>query len=130
VTSPGGVISAVRGAVGVCELCWAPQAAQLVRAPDTAGRTLMVIRVLGARQVVQAVATQLRTTPTILLSGAVVDCLHAASLIALSLAKRRWRRAALPEAVLAICGAIASVAAAGALPRRPQPHPLRRFGPP
>lgn len=129
-TSPGAALSAVRGAVGVCELGWAPQTARLVRAPDTPGRTPMVIRVLGGRQVVQAVATQLRTTPTVLVSGAVVDCLHAASLIALALAKRRWRRAAISEAVLAICGAIVGAAAARALQRRPQPHRSGQFGPP
>ncbi len=124
------LLFAVRGAVGACELGRPQQVAQLVGAPVIGASTLMVIRVLGARQLAQAVATQLRTTPTVLASGAAIDYLHAASLIALAIAKPQWRRAALPEAVLASCLAIAGASAAGALPRRSQSQISGGFGAP
>ncbi len=74
----------------------------------------MVIRLLGARQLFQAAASQLQPTPSILVTGVVVDGVHAASMIALAIRDRQWRRAALGEALVACVLAVIGVSAARA----------------
>lgn len=71
------------------------------------GRT--VVRVLGARQVSQAVVTAPAPSAAVLWLGVEVDIAHAVSMIALAGASLQYRRPAMIEAVLA-----ASFAAAGA----------------
>jgi hypothetical protein len=71
-----------------------------------------VIRVLGIRQVGQALVTGTQPSAAVLLLGAEVDAAHAASMIALALRSRRWRRAALADAMIASLFALAGAAAA------------------
>ena len=71
-----------------------------------------VIRLLGARQLLQAVAAERRPTSSVLAAGAVVDGLHATTMVVLSWRERPWRRAALQEALLAFVLAAAGVRAA------------------
>jgi hypothetical protein len=67
-----------------------------------------VLRVLGARHVVQAVAQTLQPAPTALYLGAVVDGLHGLSGLAFAALNRRWRRAALIDSAIAAGFALAT----------------------
>jgi hypothetical protein len=74
--------------------------------PDERERT--VVRVLGVRHLAQYVADARGHR---LLGGPTLDVLHAASMVGLAMASRRYRRAALTSAV------VASAFAAGAAVR-------------
>ncbi|MCU1474670.1 hypothetical protein [Amnibacterium sp.] len=74
-------------AVATRELGHAPRAGDLV-----------VYRVLGARQVLQAWATATTGWGAL---GAVVDLAHLASMVPVVLLSRRWRRAALVQITVA-----------------------------
>jgi hypothetical protein len=75
-------------------------------APPRAGA---VVRVLGARHVVQAVVT---TDPGRARLGAVVDAAHVATLLATALFSPRWRRAALADCVVAVTIGVGTLRAA------------------
>ena len=77
------------------------------RAPGA--RRRWVLRVLGARHVVQAAVTAWRPTPVVLAAGATTDVLHAASMAALAVGDARWRGRAAADAVLASCFAATGV---------------------
>ena len=87
-----------------------------------------VIRVLGIRQVGQALVTGTQPSAAVLLLGAEVDAAHAASMVALALCSRRWRRAAVVDAMIASLFALAGVAAArsGGRPAALTPWSARR----
>ena len=95
------VMTMCRGILATVELARPGAAAALARAPADQGPTSGVIRFLGARQLAQALATVAQPTSIVLASGAVVDGLHASSMIGLAISKRTWRRAAVTEAILA-----------------------------
>jgi hypothetical protein len=80
-----------------------------------------MVRVLGARQLAQALATGAQPTPAVLALGAEVDAAHAASMLALGLFTRRWRQAALVDALIAAGFATAGAAAARAAGRHSAP---------
>jgi hypothetical protein len=63
--------------------------------------SLVVARVLGARQVAQGLVSFTRPEPTVLTLGGVVDVLHAASMVGLAAVDRGRARGALTEAGLA-----------------------------
>lgn len=63
-------------------------------------RDLTVARVLGARHLLQAAVT-LSEGSRVLVPGAVVDLLHAASMVALAVADPRMRRAGATDATAA-----------------------------
>lgn len=69
-----------------------------------------IVRVLGARTLVQGAAETVRPTPAVLRVGVAVDVTHAASMLLAAWRWPRYRRAALVSA-----GAAASSALAGAL---------------
>ena len=71
-----------------------------------------VIRALGIRQLSQALVTGTQPSAAVLLLGAEVDAAHAASMITLALCSRRWRRAALADAMIASLFVLAGAAAA------------------
>ena len=75
-------------------------------------RSRGVVRALGARQVGQALVTGAQPSAAVLLLGAEVDAAHAASMVALALCSRRWRRAAFADAMIASLFALAGAAAA------------------
>jgi hypothetical protein len=64
-------------------------------------RTLVVARVLGVRQVAQGAVSLARPDPAVLISGVLVDALHAASMLGLAAVDRRRTRGAVTEAALA-----------------------------
>jgi hypothetical protein len=61
----------------------------------------MVIRVLGSRQVGQALVTYVAPEARVTVAGAVVDGIHALSMLGLAARSTRWRRPALVEAAAA-----------------------------
>lgn len=94
---------------------------RLLHAPlDSRGQG--VARVLGARQLAQALASGPAPSYPVLAVGVEVDLLHAASMLALTLVRRR-RRAASTDALIAgafaLAGALAAREAAYDPPRQP-----------
>jgi hypothetical protein len=69
--------------------------------PAFLGAARTVLRVLGARHLVQAGVELRRPGAAVLGAGAVVDGLHAASGVTLAALDRRWRRSALLDAAVA-----------------------------
>jgi hypothetical protein len=90
-------------------------------APAAVGRTiglasddrpaLLLLRLLGARDLGQAVLAGTAPPPALLRLGAGVDALHAASMVALAAVSREHRRPALTSAALATVWAAATRAA-------------------
>ncbi|WP_155123512.1 MULTISPECIES: hypothetical protein [unclassified Actinoplanes] len=79
----------------------------LVAAPHRIPRygaapAVAVLRVLGARQIVQGAVTLARPTPLVTGCGALVDALHAGTDLAAAAGSARWRPVALPDAVVAL----------------------------
>lgn len=94
-------LEVVRGVYGLCQLS-APRflAGRVPGAPLTPG-AVVVIRILGARQVVQMLATvYARSTWIRRLSGA-VDLLHALSMVGVALVSDNHRHTAVADAAVA-----------------------------
>jgi hypothetical protein len=94
--------------------------ARLTRAPVDR-RAAGVARVLGARELAQAELTRRWPTRQVLLAGAGVDVLHAASMAGLAAADRGRRRLALHNAASALLLAVGSLLAARARRRSVTP---------
>jgi hypothetical protein len=86
--------AATRGTLGAIEL----MVSEVMPLDD---RAALAIRVLGGRQVGQALLMYLAPDSRVAVTGAIVDGIHGASMVALALRSRRWRRAALAEAAVA-----------------------------
>lgn len=102
------VLGGVRGALGVAQLV-SPGRVGWLYGVRLDHRARVVARVLGARQVVQAVLTAAMPTRAVRHLGVGVDALHAASMLALAMADSRRRRMALLDALLASTLAVAGV---------------------
>lgn len=74
-------------------------------APDNA-----IVRVLGGRQLLQGVAQVARPVPDVVLGGIVVDVIHVASMLILSVLWPNYRRSALSSAAIATVAAASGVA--------------------
>ena len=72
-------------------------------------RSLVVARVLGARQVTQAVLSGVSPSPEVLATGVWVDTAHAATAVGLALADRSRARAGLTDAAVAAAWALAGL---------------------
>jgi hypothetical protein len=107
------LLTVVRAGYGAVQLLWPDRSAeQLLGGPlEPAART--GVRVLGARQLVQAGLGIAAPTPSLLAAGAAADALHALSMAVLAVADRRWRRPAVVSGLTA-----AAFAAGGALAAR------------
>ena len=70
-----------------------------------------VVRVLGVRQVLQSAVLLLRPSRPLATAAAMVDGLHAASMVAAALAWPRYRRPALTSAAVAAGAAVVTLAA-------------------
>ncbi len=95
------LIAAARAGYGAA-LLWSPgplTQAAAGRATGPGPRT--TARVLGVRQLLQAAVTGGDPSPRGLRLGAATDAAHAASMAALAVTDRRWRRAALIDALAA-----------------------------
>jgi hypothetical protein len=102
----------VRGGLGLAHLAAPGLAGRLLSGAPFGSGARAVVRVLGARQVVQAAASWARPSTAVIALGAGVDALHSASMIALAGFSRRWRRAGLLDAAIAGALAWAGLAAA------------------
>ncbi|MBL7258084.1 hypothetical protein [Paractinoplanes lichenicola] len=69
---------------------------------------MTVARVLGTRQLVQAVVTTAAPGPRVARLSAALDVLHAATGVALAVASPRWRTIALTDAAFATALAVAA----------------------
>jgi hypothetical protein len=78
-----------------------------------------VVRLLGARVVLQQVAVLAVPTRPLVLLGAAVDVLHAASMVGAAVAWPRYRRAAASGAVSASASAVLGLLTAPAAGPRP-----------
>jgi len=98
---PRVLFPAVRACYGAVLLCVPGLALGLATGEPPGPRARTVARVLGARQLAQAVLTAYRPRPGVFLAGAGVDACHAASMLALAAADPRVRRAGLADAFAA-----------------------------
>jgi hypothetical protein len=80
---------------------------------DGAGSEAPVVRVLGARHVVQGAVELARPTPATLRVGAAVDLLHATTCAAAVAFSPTWRRPALLDGTGAVALATAALIQAG-----------------
>jgi hypothetical protein len=107
----------VRAGVGIVHLAFPDALVRRLVGGQLSDRGRKVVRVLGARQVAQALLSGRTPTGAVLFLGAEVDVAHAASMIVLAAFERRYRRAALCDATIAIAFAVTGAAAArSALP--------------
>jgi hypothetical protein len=103
-------MSVARAGYGGALLCVPGPMITALTGTPVAGRDLAVARVLGVRQLAQAAVCGPAPARGLIQAGAAVDCLHAASMLALARAQPRLRRALLAETVIA--AALAAAAAA------------------
>jgi hypothetical protein len=81
------------------------------------GSQARVIRILGARHVLQAAVELTRPTPRARRAGAAVDLLHAMTCAGAVAVSPEWRRPALADGIGALI-----LAGGGLLPARPRRH--------
>lgn len=106
-------MNAARAGYGLARLIRPQQLDDEPHGADDHTHTYTVDRLLGTRQIVQAIVLQaVPTNVRVLLLGASVDLLHAASMLALAGISGPRRRAALAEAVAALGFAAAGAFAA------------------
>ena len=99
--TPDRVAAAVRAGWG-CALLLAPERLLALGAgAPVPPAAVTVVRVLGARQVLQGAVTAWMPTPAVTGLGAVVDALHGATCVGLAALSPRWRRVGLADAVIA-----------------------------
>ncbi len=114
-----GVLSPVRAAVGVARVAFPDTVVPGLADGSLSVPGRRVVRVLGARQIIQALLTGRAATPAVLWLGAEADVAHAASMIGLAIVERRYRRDALGDAAIAVAFAVAGFSAACAAPAKP-----------
>lgn len=93
-------IELLRGGWGVCMLV-APRRMMSLLGVEVDVRSLVVARVLGARQVAQAALSGSRPSPEVLALGVWVDVVHCASLVGFAAVDRDRARASLLDAGVA-----------------------------
>ncbi len=109
----------VRAAVGCARVAFPGTVIPGLAKGALGARGRGVVRVLGARQITQALLTGRDATRPVLWLGAEADLAHAASMIGLAIVGRRYRRDALAEATIAVAFALAGISAARAAPVEP-----------
>ena len=90
---------------------------RMVSGSPGTGASTVVVRALGLREVVQASVTLVAPTSPVLRTGAVVDAIHALTMLALGMASRRYRRPALLSAASATAQTVAGRMLAGTVAR-------------
>lgn len=111
--SAGSAVMAVRVLWGATLLI-APQRVLELTQPDRPRSVvaLRVLRVLGARHLVQTAVQLAGPAPVVQYLGAASDGLHALSGVGLAVLDRRWRRAALIDSVIATGFTVGTTSAA------------------
>ena len=105
-------VGQLRSGLGAAQALYPGLASRLLAMGPLDRRSRAVIRVLGIRQLCQALLTGTQPSAAVLALGAEADAAHAASMVALALCSRRWRRAALADAMIASLFALAGAAMA------------------
>lgn len=108
--TPAGVL--VRGAYGVALCCVPGPLIRLASGQPGDSRARAVARLLGARHLAQAALTAARPSREILVLGAEVDLLHAASMLALAMEDAPRRRLGLTDGLVAAAFAADGLVAA------------------
>ena len=119
-----GVLQLTRGALGVAYLTLPGRMTEVLGAGES-GTAVWVARILGARHSAQALATAGHPPGAVLALGAEVDATHAATMLAVGVMSRRWRRPAVRDALIAAALAGAGLAAARSAPEPGGPASLR-----
>ncbi len=121
-------LSRVRGGLGTAQLLFPGIVSRRLTGAPPDRRTRQVVRVLGGRQLIQALGTGADPTAAVLAVGAAVDVVHGLSMVTLGVIDRRQRRLALGDALIAAAFVWAGmVGAAGGQRRGPrQPDPSAR----
>ncbi|MCO7220137.1 hypothetical protein [Klenkia sp. PcliD-1-E] len=104
-------LSAVLATSGLALLV-APERVVRLLTPDVPEPRAWVVRVLGARSLVQHAVMLVRPTRDIAYAGVAVDAVHAASMVVFAAAWSTYRRPALVSAALATASALLEVAVA------------------
>ena len=114
-----GILEPLRACYGVCQLVRPEFIATRILGHPLDGTSTTVVRILGARHLLQSAVIAL-SPPSAALhrGGAMVDLLHASSMVMLALVDRQRRRAALADAVVAGAFAAAELLASTVKPRR------------
>jgi hypothetical protein len=109
-----GALEVVRGVQGTILLVAPDAVLRRVAGGRADAPVRRVTRVLGARNLAEALVLRSHGTRRWLLAASTVDAVHATSMVALALADPRRRRVALASALVASLMAGAGVLAAGA----------------
>ncbi len=102
------VLGAVTFAAGAITVLRPDALTRAAAEPDHSGPPAWIVRVLGARQLIQGMAILLAPTPAVLDVGKLVDVIHASSMLGLAAVSPRYRRAGLVSAATAAGFALAS----------------------
>lgn len=94
------LLEVIRGLVGLCQLVRPQLLYRAVTGAPPSPGAVVVMRVLGARHLGQALLLA-RAGQTLHRCGALVDLAHAATMVAVACGDRRWRKPAGIDAVLA-----------------------------
>ena len=108
------LISGGQAVIGVGLAARPDAATALLGIRDRHAPPAWLVRVLGARMVVQAGVQLVRPTPAIAWTGVTVDATHAASMVAVAALSRRYRRGALASGAMAAASSLIVAAAARA----------------
>jgi hypothetical protein len=110
------VLASLRAGYGAVQLAVPGYSAEQQLGGPLDPATLRVVRVLGARQVVQGGVALAFPAEPLLGLGVGVDALHALSMVPVAAAAPRWRRPALVSGLTAAAFAVAGALAARRIP--------------
>lgn len=111
---PRGLLPAVRVAWGAVLLATPTRVLRVFARDDRPeSRAVIVLRVLGARHLLQAALESVAPRPAVLWLAAGTDSIHAVTALALAVLDARWRRGALVDAAIAGAFGVADAVAAG-----------------
>ena len=117
VANPAAALRTIRCCYGALQLARPGLVASRLLVDPLDERARRIARLLGVRQLTQALVSGTNPSYPVLALGVEVDVAHAASMLALALADRRRRRVALTDALLAGSFALAGAAVAYMTPR-------------
>jgi hypothetical protein len=110
------VVRTARGAYGLAELAVPRTAMQAFRISPRRSSVLLT-RLLGARELAQVTVSAVVPTRAVLGVGLAVDVLHALSMVGVATVSRRHRRAALTSAAMTSLFALAGAVTVRSAPR-------------
>lgn len=90
-----------RAAWGAALLFWPRPVLEQVHHLQVDSRSVVIARILGARQLAQAVLSGIRPSPEVLATGVWVDAVHAVTALGLAVTDRARARAGLTDAAVA-----------------------------